>query len=269
MNISAVTAVTAPQNDPVLLKGDIIQSATILKENGYNGIEIHLRSPSEINAEALLNFCNKERFRVSAFATGMIKRVEGLSLIDDRDYVRHQAVSRLEEFMILAEMFNASVIIGSLRGNIPDKTQPQKYFNRFYNCMESVLNKAQKYNVTMLLEVINRYENNYLNTAAETLEFIKPIESPNLKINLDTFHMNIEETDMAQAILMCGDKLGHIHIADNTRGYVGSGTINFADMLKAAESINYKGFYSLECLPENDALKALNQSLKNFKNIIL
>lgn len=267
MNLSAVIAKNASDSDPVLLRGDILQSAKKLKKCGYNGMEIHLKSPDEIDIDALFSFCNEQKMSVSAFATGMIKRIDGLTFIDDSEYIRRRAVQRVEEFIALAAVFNAAIIIGSLRGTIADKSTA-KYYDRFYKCMESILKKAQEYNVTILLEVINRYENNYLNTALETIDFIKPIDCANLKINLDTFHMNIEETDMSKAIILCGKKLGHVHLADNTRRYLGSGTIDFKKIFNACRHIGYKGFFSLECQPEIDDEKALKYTIKNINALL-
>jgi len=252
MKYAIVIATEAPENDPVLYRGNIFESMKKASLAGFDAVEIHARSPHEFDKEALLEYCNKTGMQIAAFATGMAKRIDGLSFIDDSEDIRNLAVKRVIEFVYFASSFSAGVIIGSLRGVIPDKAFSRKYYDRFYDCISNVLACAEKLNVPVLLEVINRYENNYLNTAEETLEFIRPLDSKMLKVHLDTFHMNIEETDMYKAIRMCEGKLGHIHLADNTRYYPGSGTINFGKVFDAARSIGYQGYFSLECLTTSD-----------------
>jgi sugar phosphate isomerase/epimerase len=268
MKLSAVIAKDAPKNDPVLLRGNILESAAKLKTFGYTGAEIHLRAASEIDRDALFSYCEKTGMSVSAFATGMAKRLDGLCFIDDDAGVRAKAVERVKGFLELAAPFRAGVIIGSMRGAIPDKENRKKWDERFLSCLKELLDFAEKRNATVFIEAINRYENNYLNNAAETLAYLEPLKSDRIKINLDTFHMNIEETDMSAAIRLCGKKLGHIHLADNTRRFVGSGTIDFSAVFRAAAATDYDGWYSLECLSDGDAERALGLSYTNWETAV-
>jgi 5-keto-L-gluconate epimerase len=73
-----------------------------------------------------------------------------------------------------------------------------------------------------VLEAINRYETNCLNTADQTLELIKKTGNRSIKVHLDTFHMNIEETNIAESIIRCGASLGHMLFADSNRHYPGA-----------------------------------------------
>ena len=73
---------------------------------------------------------------------------------------------------------------------------------------------AEEYDVTLGMEVLNRYEGYMLNTCEEALRFVDAVGSTHVKVMLDTFHMNIEEDNMAAAIRMAGDKLGHLHLGE-------------------------------------------------------
>ena len=57
------------------------------------------------------------------------------------------------------------------------------------------------------------YETNLLNTAEQAMEFLAEVNEPNVKVHLDSYHMNIEERSLRQAVLTCGDKLGYVHVA--------------------------------------------------------
>jgi Xylose isomerase-like TIM barrel len=63
----------------------------------------------------------------------------------------------------------------------------------------------------------------------------------NVVVHLDTYHMNIEEPDFMQPVLACGKRLGYVHIGESNRGYLGSGTVDFAQSFKALAAIDYQG----------------------------
>jgi D-psicose/D-tagatose/L-ribulose 3-epimerase len=98
---------------------------------------------------------------------------------------------------------------------------------------------AKEAGVELVLEIVNRFETNLLNTASQGLEFIKRTGSNHVRLHLDTFHMNIEEVDPAIAIRIAGDKIGYFHIGESNRGYLGAGTINFDRIFDALVEIGY------------------------------
>ena len=104
--------------------------------------------------------------------------------------------------------------------------------------------------VTINLEIVNRFETNLLNTTAQGLAFIEEIGEPNVFLHLDTFHMNIEEANPADAIRAAGDRLGYFHVGESNRGYLGAGTIEYATIFDAlldngyADTITFESFSS-------------------------
>ena len=135
--------------------------------------------------------------------------------------------------------------------------------------LTQVASEAEGKGVRILLEVINRFETNLFNTAESTVSFIKKYDIPNCLIHLDSYHMNMEEADPVQAILECGDLLGYFHVSDNTRKLPGSGIIDFKQQLGALLKIGYKGYVSVECLPEQDGVETARKSLEYLKSIDL
>ena len=99
---------------------------------------------------------------------------------------------------------------------------------------------AKSASVDLVLEVVNRFETNLLNTTAQGLRFIDETGSDHVLLHLDTFHMNIEEANPAAAIRLAGDKLGYFHIGESNRGYLGDGVINFDLIFDALLDINYQ-----------------------------
>lgn len=96
------------------------------------------------------------------------------------------------------------------------------------------------------LEVLNRFEGYLLNTAEEAKQFVEEVGLPSVMIMLDTFHMNIEEDNMADAIRLAGDKLGHFHAGENNRRVPGKGGLNWAAVGSALREIGYTGAVVME-----------------------
>jgi D-psicose/D-tagatose/L-ribulose 3-epimerase len=99
---------------------------------------------------------------------------------------------------------------------------------------------AEAAGVDLVLEVVNRFETNLLNTTAQALKFLSDTGSDHVRLHLDTFHMNIEEANPAAAIRLAGDKIGYFHIGESNRGYLGDGVIDFDRIFDALLDIDYQ-----------------------------
>lgn len=105
---------------------------------------------------------------------------------------------------------------------------------------------ARERNITIAPEPINRYESYVFTAAGEVLEMIDTIGADNIGIHLDTFHMNIEEPNFYDPIILAGKKLKHIHITESDRGMTGEGNVHWDDLFKALAEIDYQGPLVLE-----------------------
>jgi D-psicose/D-tagatose/L-ribulose 3-epimerase len=109
-----------------------------------------------------------------------------------------------------------------------------------------VADYANKSNITIAPEPINRYESYVFTAADEVLDMIESIGKPNIGLHLDTFHMNIEERNFYDPIIRVGNRLKHIHITESDRGMTGEGNVHWDDFFKALAAINYQGPLVLE-----------------------
>lgn len=109
-----------------------------------------------------------------------------------------------------------------------------------------VTNYASKQNITIAIEPINRYESYVFTAAAEVLDLIKNVNSNALGLHLDTFHMNIEESNFYDPIIQAGNNLKHIHITESDRGMTGEGNVHWDDFFRALAQIDYQGPLVLE-----------------------
>ncbi|MGI9108830.1 MAG: TIM barrel protein, partial [Opitutales bacterium] len=92
----------------------------------------------------------------------------------------------------------------------------------------------------------NRFETDFLNTCDQGLRLVKAVNLPNVKLHLDTFHMNIEEKNQAAAILKAGKHLGHFHACGTDRGTPGNDSLDWKPIVAALKKIGYKNEVVIE-----------------------
>jgi D-psicose/D-tagatose/L-ribulose 3-epimerase len=126
------------------------------------------------------------------------------------------------------------------------ETDKQPYLDRSVETMKKAVKYAEENNVVFCMEVVNRFEQFMLNTCDEAIAYVDAVGSPNAKVMLDTFHMNIEEDFIGEAIIKAGDKLGHLHIGENNRMPPGYGHIPWTEIGAAVRKIDYKGNVVME-----------------------
>jgi len=118
------------------------------------------------------------------------------------------------------------------------------------NTVIAVLTDACSYaaegGIWLALEPINRYESYVLNGAEQTLDLIKEVDKDNLRLMLDSFHMNIEESNYYEPVIKAADKLNYLHIASSDRGMPGLDNVNWDELFKGLAEIKYSGALVLE-----------------------
>lgn len=130
-----------------------------------------------------------------------------------------------------------------------------------------VAEKAKAAGVTLNLEIVNRFESNLLNIAAQGKDFIRDTGSDNVFLHLDVFHMNIEEAGIDTAIRAAADRLGYFHIGESHRGYLGTGTIDFARVFDALVEIGYDDVVTFESFSSEIVDKDLSLRTGIWRNL--
>jgi D-psicose/D-tagatose/L-ribulose 3-epimerase len=95
--------------------------------------------------------------------------------------------------------------------------------------------------VVLCLEPLNRFETSFINLAQQAIEVVDRVAHPSCGMMLDTFHMNVEEKSLTDAIIATGSRLKHLHACENDRGAPGSGHLPWADVALGLRSIGYAG----------------------------
>ena len=137
-------------------------------------------------------------------------------------------------------------IVPATVGKITPDGTPEQEWTWVVDALKEVYTHAMKCGVKMAIEPLNRYETYFLNRGDQALALAKEV-GPECGICLDLFHMNIEEASLSEPIIAAGDRLGHVHIADNNRLQPGAGYLNFSPAFAALKQIDYAGYISIEC----------------------
>jgi D-psicose/D-tagatose/L-ribulose 3-epimerase len=112
--------------------------------------------------------------------------------------------------------------------------------------LQALARYAHERGKQICLEPLNRFETDFINTAAQGLKMLRDVGHPALKLHLDTFHMNIEEKDPAAAIRKAGRRLGHFHACGSDRGTPGNDHIDWKPIAKALKEVAYDGDVVIE-----------------------
>ena len=259
-------AITQPQPDSIS-KPELEKLVSNLSSLGYDGIEFKVCNPKNIDIEILQGLLKRYDLEIAAWATGASYIVEGLSLTDSELSVRRKAIQRLQDIVILSSKINhAPVVFGRMQGDLlkVDYTIARK---QIVEGLREVGNVAKDAGVSIAFEPIDRYEMEFHNTVEEVIGLINEINIPNIRLMLDTFHMNIEEPSIEEAFRLGAGYLVHVHFADSNRDCPGTGHIDFGEILSILEEICYNGYVSMECHPRKPRLNLAEEAIRYLRNI--
>jgi len=252
MKKSIVVSISSTKFSALAFKEDFERSIKKVANLGFDGAELAVRNPKDLKVENIIKIIKENNLEVPAIGTGQAYGEEGLSFSDPDEVIRKMAVERIKDQIIFASHFNAQVIIGLIRGKIEESVNRAEAEEWTVNCLRKCTEFAKEYNVRLTLEPVNRYESNFINTLSEGTEFIKRVESSNLGLLADTFHMNIEEISIYNSIIQAKDYITHVHFADSNRWAPGCGHLDFAKIVQTLKKIGYLGYISAEILPLPD-----------------
>ena len=184
-----------------------------------------------------------------------------------------QTVARGEELLQRSVEATAAlggtVLTGALYSAFGKAARPitEQGRRNVVSALRNLSSGAAKLGVTLGLEVCNRYETNVVNTARQALQLADDIDADNIVIHLDSYHMNIEESNLVGPILDMGDRLGYVHIGENNRGLLGSGSIDFTSMFWALNQIDYTGPITFESFSSAIVSEGLSNDLAIWRNL--
>ncbi len=165
--------------------------------------------------------------------------------------VRKKGIRFLEDIMDRMTVLGSDKLVGVQYSFWPydfEDLDKEGLWARSAESVRTLGKHAGELGITMCLEVVNRFETILLNTAEEGVRYCEDVNCPNVKLLLDTFHMNIEEDDIPSAIRLAGRHLGHLHVGENNRKLPGQGisTLDWRLIGESLHDIAYDGAVVME-----------------------
>jgi D-psicose/D-tagatose/L-ribulose 3-epimerase len=211
----------------------------------------------EVNAPKITRMSSSERDALKGAAadaglglTYSIGMTADMDLVSEDAATRKKGVAFLREVALAMKQMGGAVMAGINYSSWPRKLFPGEdkkvLTDRSIEGVREAIKTAEDCGVIFCVEVVNRFEQFIMNTAAEGVAFAKRVGSPNCKILLDTFHMNIEEDSLGGSIEEAGPWLGHFHLGEPNRRPPGRGRMPWPEIFGALKKIGYQGAVVME-----------------------
>jgi D-psicose/D-tagatose/L-ribulose 3-epimerase len=216
-----------------------------LKATGYDGVEIPLFEGDVAHYERLGR--NLKDAGLGSSAVTVLPT--GKSAIAAEAMTRSLALDHLKWAIDCTAALGADVLCGPFHQPLGEfsglgPTEVEKS-----HCVEVHKQAAQyaaRTNIKLSVEPLNRFECYFLNTARDAEALVNRVAEPNYGYLYDTFHFNIEEKNLVEAIRTTARAINHVHISENDRGAPGSGHIDFGAVFGALKHSGYDGWLTVE-----------------------
>jgi D-psicose/D-tagatose/L-ribulose 3-epimerase len=216
-------------------------------EAGYDGIEISLVAGIQIDIRRMSKAAADADLDILC-STGLTPQIDISSLDPD---IRAAGKRHLRRCLNQAAELRSPILGGVIYAPwmaLPDGDLDE-YRKHSADSLSDLADEASALGIDLCLEVLNRFESFMFNTVADCLAFIRSIGHPSIKVQVDTFHMNMEEDDLAQAVKLAAGHLGHVQVAANNRKAPQFGHIDWSAFRAALDSIGYDRWVVFETFP--------------------
>lgn len=216
-----------------------------LKQAGFNGVEFPMiEHPVKPNPQL-----RGELERIGLECTICAVLPQGLNTVSDDAGVRARTLEHWKACIKAASELGSKIIAGPLYspvGYLPGRRRTPDEWKRAVEMFQELTPVLERHEVSLAVEPLNRYETYFLNTAEDAARLCREVGHPRVGILFDTYHANIEEKRLSEAIGIAGEYLIHFHSCENDRGVPGSGHINWTDVFGALQKANYDGWLTIE-----------------------
>ncbi len=262
MIIAATGSLQAGENTPIVYRGRYEEIFPMMAEDGYHGVELHIRDSREIDRKELEKQLGKNRLILTSIGTGAAYGAWHWNIGSHDRELRRKAIECLEEHMITAAPHHALIIIGSMQGRFRDALSEEEFINNIEESLYLLDRLAVQYEVSLGYEIMNHYESDFLYRIEDGVRFLEEHSYKRVGLHIDTVHMNIDESDLGNAIRRAGSWIRHVHLADNDRYYPGHGHMNFREILQGLKDIGYDGALALETFDRPDSRTSGRKALE-------
>lgn len=229
-----------------------------MKRAGADVVELLVPEPGELDLQE-----TRAAIAEAGLSCVLAARVNLSRDLASSDADAHKAgVAYLESCVDTAAALGAAIVGGPLygaplvfAGRAPapvDESERRRRIDAIVAGLAQAGRRAADSGILFGVEPLNRFETDICNTTRHALEIVDRVDNPAVGAMLDTFHMNMEEFDLADAIRQAGSRLVHFQANENNRGFVGSGHIDWPAIARALRDVSYRGPIVLEPFRRND-----------------
>ena len=237
--------------------------------HGFDAVEIFAPAADAVDPAVLQPLLDDHQLKLAAVGTGAGWVLRRLTLSSADAQQRSEAIQFVRTIIDMGGPFGAPAIVGSMQGRFGDGLEKADALAYLKESLDELADYAKQYNVPLLYEPLNRYETNLINTIQDGVDLIAALDSVNVKLLADLFHMNIEETRLDDAIRTGGDCIGHVPFVDSNRQAAGRGHLDFVPIGEALTAIEFDGYASAEAFAIPDSREAARQTIESYKALFL
>jgi sugar phosphate isomerase/epimerase len=264
---SCVTISLVPEarGGPFVFWDDLEAGCRKARDFGFDAVEIFPPGPDAFDPGQLRGWLGDLGLNLAAVGTGAGWVLHRHSLTSPDPVQRAKARDFVRSIIDLAGPFGAPAIIGSMQGRWGEGQSKGQALERLSEALEDLGEHARRYDVPLLFEPLNRYETNLVNRIDQGKVLLESLKTRNIKLLADLFHMNIEETDLGEALRLGGKHIGHVHFVDSNRSAAGMGHLDYRPVTAALQTLRYDGYLSAEAFPLPDSETAARQTISSFR----
>ncbi len=267
---SAITVSLVPETKggPFVFSSGLADGCARAAALGFDAVEVFPPAADAPELAELPGLIERHRLSVAAVGTGAGWVVKKLMLTHPDAEVRGRAREFIRAIIDFAGRFSAPAIIGSMQGRWEGGVTRAQALVWLGEALEDLGEHAARHRVPLLYEPLNRYETNLFNRLGDTVAWLGTLRTRNVRILADLYHMNIEETNLAGALIEAGSLVGHVHFADSNRRAIGFGHTDVAPIIAALRRIGYAGYLSAEIIPLPDDAAAARQTIASVRQAL-
>lgn len=234
---------------------DLTETFAFLKTTGFDFVEIPINesNPEPASLAKYRRIGEQLRDLNLGVQTCTICGPE-YSLISADASVRRAGTDYLKHVIDCTAAVGANILMGPLYAGFKTftgKPATAEEWNWSVAAMREVAEHAQTKGVTLAIEYLNRFEIYLLTCADDVVRYVEAVNHPNCRAAFDTFHANMEEKNIADAIRKVAPYLVHVQISENDRSTPGQGHINFDEVFSVLQEIGYDGPIAIEAFGPN------------------
>jgi sugar phosphate isomerase/epimerase len=260
----AIAGSNAPPSAFVVWRG-FEESIAKAADMGYHGVELALKTADEVDIDKIYAWLSKYHLEVSCISTGQVFATLGLYFTHPDPSARKEVVDVFAGLITLAKDLGKIINVGRARGFVGEGQTREGAEQLFIDTAHRICEEADRHGVFIVIEPVNRYEINFVNSLDEGAELIKKVDRKNLGLMPDVFHMNIEDARIGESLFRHAALVKYIHLADSNRLAPGWGHLDFEDVFDGLRRGRFNGWASIEILPKPDPDSAARQAAETVR----